>query len=94
MRLKGWLNRRTGQKIPSSLDLDPYDLQLSFSGIYVMDTDVFAIMRANGFSGAFPIMDFFLSGLPGLRIGGVVQPDLDLIDIGKPDTLHRADLKV
>ncbi|MDE6511491.1 MAG: NTP transferase domain-containing protein [Muribaculaceae bacterium] len=93
MRLKGWLNNKTGQRRPSSLEILPTDSILSFSGIYVMDTEVFAIMRENGFHGAFPIMDLFLSGIAGLRIGGVMQPDLDLIDIGKPDTLHRADLK-
>lgn len=94
MWLKGWLNRTTGQRLPSSLVTDPAYRQLSFSGIYIMGTEVFAIMRKNGFCGAFPIMDFFLSGLSDLRIGGIEQSDLDLIDIGKPDTLHRADLKV
>lgn len=93
MVLKGWRNIGSGAMRPPCLHLLDSDIQLSFSGIYVMDPSVFEFMRLNGFSGKFPIMDFFLSGIPKLRIGGVCQRDLDIIDIGKPDTLHRADLK-
>ena len=92
--LKGWLNLKTGQKRPEALHIYPEDIILAFSGIYVMSPDVFAIMRKYGFKGAFPIMDFFLSGIPGLKICGVRQDGLDIIDIGKPDTLHRANLMV
>lgn len=94
MKLKGWLNRKSGETRPSSLKIKESDRLLSFSGIYAMSTDVFGIMRSNGFAGRFPIMDFFLSFIPNLNIGGVIQEHLDLMDIGKPDTLHRANLKI
>ena len=94
MNLKGWLNQKTGERRPSGLLIEGTDRLLSFSGIYVMSPEVFGIMRAHGFSGAFPIMQFLLSGIDGLRIGGVEQTGLDLIDIGKPDTLHRANLRI
>ena len=79
---------------PGSLEISDSDRLLSLSGIYVMSPDVFGIMRRNGFKGAFPIMDFFLSGIHELRIGGVEFGSLDVIDIGKPDSLNRANLKI
>ena len=94
MRLKGWLNLKTGQTRPAAFRPIDSDRLLSFSGIYVMSTDVFDLMKSNGFDGAFPIMDFFLSDIPGLDVGGYLQTNLELIDIGKPDTLHRANLKI
>ena len=94
MNLKGWVNQKSGETRPEKLKILDSDTLLAFSGIYVMGTDVFGLMRLAGFDGAFPIIDFFLSAVPGLRIGGRLQPDLDIIDIGKPDTLHRANLKI
>ncbi len=94
MNLKGWTNLKSGENRPSSLRIDDSDKIYSFSGIYVMSPTVFEIMKKNDFVGSFPIMDFFLSGIPDLKIGGLVQEELDLIDIGKPDTLHRANLKI
>ena len=72
----------------------PDDQVLAFSGIYVMSPVVFDIMRNNGFKDAFPIMDLFLSGISRLKISGVCQDNLEIIDIGKPDTLHRANLSL
>ena len=92
--LKGWINLKTGQRLPTTLDITQEDRILAFSGIYIMSPDVFAIMKNHGFSGAFPIMSFFLSGIHGLRIRGICQDNLEIIDIGKPDTLHRANLKI
>ncbi len=94
MRLKGWINLKTGVTRPSNLFIDVDDKVLAFSGIYVMSPEVFKIMKQYGYSGKFPIMDFFLAGHPELLIGGVCQIGLEIIDIGKPDTLHRANLSI
>lgn len=94
MTLKGWVNQKTGQMRPAALCIEDSDLLLSFSGIYVMDPHVFEVMKDNGFADSFTIMDFFLSDIPGLRIRGVDHRGLELIDIGKPDTLHRANLMI
>lgn len=93
-KLKGWINLKTGQQLPATLDVTQEDKIFAFSGIYIMSPDVFALMKSHGFSGAFPIMSFFLSEITGLRISGICQKDLEIIDIGKPDTLHRANLKI
>lgn len=94
MSLKGWVNQKTGQKRPETLHINEEDLILAFSGIYFMSPAVFPIMKKYGFTGAFPIMDFFLSGISGLKIYGARQDGLEIIDIGKPDTLHRANLMI
>lgn len=92
--LKGWINFKTGQTRPDTLVVGKEDKVLAFSGIYIMSPQVFPIMRKHGFEGAFPIMDLFLSGIPELKIYGVCQEGLEILDIGKPDTLHRANLTI
>lgn len=94
MNLKGWINTRTKQTRPAVLDVSDYDNLLAFSGIYVMSPSVFDVMRKNGFSGSFPIMDFFLDSIPDLSIGGVSQCGLEIMDIGKPDSLKKANLEI
>lgn len=90
--LKGWRNESTGETRPAAMNMDADDVALAFSGIYVMSVSVFNAMRQCGFSGKFPIMDFFLAPGSGLKIGAVRQDDLEIIDIGKPETLQRANL--
>lgn len=92
MNLKGWINCLTGQVRPDDLVISDSDQVLAFSGIYIMSTGVFDIMKKNGFSGKFPIMDFFLSGIEGLDIRGYCQKGLEIIDIGKPATLEKANI--
>lgn len=94
LSLKGWINLKTGQTRPESLEILSDDQVLAFSGIYVMSPEVFPIMKENGFKDAFPIMDLLLSGISGLNISGVCQDKLEIIDIGKPDTLYRANLSL
>lgn len=94
MNLKGWTNQKTGETRPGDLTMDSDDIMLSFSGIYVMSPRVFGLMKKHGFAGRFPIMDFLLAGLPDVAIGGIRQDGLSIIDIGKPDTLHRANLTI
>lgn len=91
MKLKGWRNLKTGEVRSANLEMRETDVMLSFSGIYVVSPSVFTKMKALGFEGRFPIMDFLLSGFDDVQIGGVCQNGLQIIDIGKPDTLVAAD---
>lgn len=88
--LVGWHNRSTGATIPADFVPKEDDKSLAFSGIYVMSTDAFALMESEGFSGKFPVMDFLLRNAGSGRIKGRIAPSLNLIDIGKPETLLRA----
>ncbi|MDE6342938.1 MAG: NTP transferase domain-containing protein [Muribaculaceae bacterium] len=90
--LAGWINVASGETRPAGFLPKNNHRELAFSGIYVMSPSVLSTMRENGYSGAFPIMDFFLSIIGTLSIGAVSQPGLEILDIGKPDALRRAEL--
>lgn len=94
MRLKGWVNTISGQTRPEGFSSSEDDVMLAFSGIYVMSVSVFAKMRKCGLSDAFPIMDFFIDPSNDADIRGIIQPDLEIIDIGKPETLQKANLQL
>lgn len=94
MSLKGWINNATGECRPINLQIASDDKTLAFSGIYVMSPCVFSVMKEHDFSGKFSIMDFLLAGIPGVKIAGFQVSDLQLIDIGKPETLHEANLRM
>lgn len=90
-RLKGWHNLTTGDLKPLGIRMSATDAEYAFSGIHVMSQSVFAEMLDAGYSGAFPIMDFYLDRAKCCRIGCLKCADLELIDIGKPETLQQAD---
>lgn len=90
MRLKGWHSLATGEYRPSSFKADDTDLELAFSGIYCINPRIISKMKSWGWEGKFSIMDFFLANLDKLNIRGHVQPNLKLLDIGKPDALLKA----
>lgn len=92
LKLKAWMNMATDETRPAAIRVTAGDVMYAFSGIYVMSVSVFDEMRRLGMTGKFPIMDFFLASMHELKIGGIIQNDLDLIDIGKPETLKKADL--
>lgn len=87
MRLRGWKNLTTGQMRGEAID-NP--AQLAFSGIHVMNPSLVRRMQAEGMPEVFPIMDFYLSHTRDILIKGERCEGLELIDIGKPETLSRA----
>lgn len=92
--LTGWHNRSTGEYRPASYRPDSSHAEAAFSGIYVVSDTVFETLREYSefiHSDAFPVMDFLLDPKNPLRIGRHHHPCLQLIDIGKPDTLKMAD---
>lgn len=98
MRLVGWTNVTTGEVKSPYPDLDMTKcLKMAFSGIHMMSDTVFDVMdsyvREKGFdpvSPRFPIMDFYLSVCAEKGIYGVVANELELVDVGKLDTLEEA----
>lgn len=90
MHLKGWHNISSGEFIPNDISPSELDLELSFSGIHVMDMSCLEQMNENGFFGKFSIMDFYLKTCGSIDIRGYECTDLHLIDIGKPETLEQA----
>lgn len=61
----------------------------AFSGIHLFSPRMFPYMV--GAPDKFPIMDFYLAMCKRIPIRGIVKPDLQLMDVGKLDTLHDAE---
>lgn len=92
MRLVGWTNLATGEVKSPYKDLDPSRcLRYAFSGIHLISPSVFAVFNEMGFSGRFPIMDFYLAACLRYPIYGVAVPGLQLVDVGKLDSLALAE---
>ena len=93
-RLEGWQNIKTGEFRPSDYRPSDKSVGYAFSGIYVVNRRATECMSENGYSGKFPIMDFFLKEMDDLNFKAFVVDHLNLIDIGKPDTLAKANLTI
>ncbi len=90
MRLVGWKNESTGEIRPSGAGLDESKcLKLAFSGIHIMSDKVFEAME--GYPSRFPVIDFYLDMCHLYDIYGVRAENLNLIDVGKLDTLELAE---
>ena len=92
MRLVGWTNVSTGEIKSPYPALDPSAcLRYAFSGIHLISPSVFAVFDEMGFSGRFPIMDFYLAACLRYPIYGVAVPGLRILDVGKLDSLSAAE---
>ncbi len=92
MKLKGWHHLGTDEFKPEGFIPTSADKEYAFSGIYVTDGDMRGEMKSLFGDRAFPVMDYFLSKERRVEVNGVVASALNLIDIGKPDTLKAAQL--
>lgn len=92
--LLAWHNLTDNRWRPAQFKIADTDRERAFSGIYVLGTEVFDLMEHQGFTGEFPIMDFFLRNAATGKIRGYYDNSLRLIDIGKPETLSRANYEL
>ena len=90
MKLTGWTDVRNGECKPE-YNSDTMRRQFAFSGIYVISPKIFKLMKQQGWSGRFSIIEFFLSSMNDGRYFGYEYPGLEILDIGKPDSLNRAE---
>ena len=97
MRLMGWKNIETGEiKSPyeyirrTGLSQHGESLNMyAFSGIHSFSPRLFPLM--DRFPDRFSIIDFYLSVCHRSRIVGLLKNDLQMLDVGKLDTLHDAE---
>lgn len=90
-RLSGWINKDTKQTKPEGFIYDETLYQeYAFSGIHVVSPSLYRYMD-NKWTGKFSIMDFYLKTCQTAQIGGNLKEEIKLIDIGKPETLKKAD---
>lgn len=83
MRLVGWKNIATGE-----LKGREGTRMYAFSGIHVISHSMLSLMDT--WPDAFPIMDFYLKSCAEADIRGVLTDNLQLLDVGKLDTLENA----
>ncbi len=90
-RLTGWVNLSTGQtrgQVETSSKL------LAFSGIYVTNPIMLRAMATYAGTDVscrdFALMDFILSHAENLRFQAHEEPNLRMLDIGKPEALAGA----
>lgn len=90
MHLQAWHNLSTDEYRPSPPANLLHLCEYAFSGIHAMSPKAVDQMSDLGYEGKFPVMDFLLN--PGAidNIRGYLSEELQLIDIGKPETLSRA----
>ena len=90
-RLCGWINKETLQTKPEGFVYQPEkQKEYAFGGIHIISPSLFNFM-GNNWEGKFPIMVFYLQTCKKARLGAYPKEDLQLIDIGKLDTLAKAE---
>ena len=90
-RLCGWVNKDTLQTKPEGFIYQPeIQKEYAFGGIHIISPTLFKYM-GDEWTGKFSIMDFYLQTCQKAQLGGYIKDDLQLIDIGKPDTLAKAE---
>ncbi len=91
MRLVGWMDNETGEVRSPYPDLDPNAChKYAFSGIHNLSPRIFPHFAEWGFTGRFPIMDFYLKTCHREPIYGILAENLQLVDVGKFDQLEQA----
>ncbi len=92
MRLMGWTNVTTGEvRSPFPAEALAGCRKLAFSGIHNVSPAIFPAFEEAGFTGRFPIMDFYIQQCARYPIYGVLAPSLQLVDVGKLDSLSQAE---
>ena len=88
--LRAWQNVMTGEVRTPYADIDLGRLRpYAFSGIHCFSPCLFPFMES--FAKRFSLIDFYLQVCDKVDIKCEVQPDLRMLDVGKIDTLERAE---
>ena len=89
-KLCGWRNRETGEVKSFYPYFDPrHYTEYAFSGIHIMSPKMLDLMEE--WTGKFSIINFYLSICARADIHAYLADDLRLLDIGKPETLAKAE---
>ena len=89
-KLCGWVNKETLQTKPEGFVYQPeIQKEFAFGGIHIISPSLFNYMEE--WTGKFSIIDFYLQTCQKAQLGGYIKEDLQLIDIGKLDTLTKAE---
>ena len=88
--LKGWINDSTGEVKSPYPGFSPEKYRrFAFAGIQVVSPQIFDRMKNR--ADKFSIIDFYLSIAADVKIKGYPVPCLEMIDVGKVDSLKEAE---
>lgn len=92
-RLCGWTNLSTGEVLPQGLDYPSgrYQLQ-AFGCVHVLSSSIFRFMENERWSGKFSIIPFYVDVCRQARIQGYPVDSANWFDVGKPETLAKAEV--
>ena len=89
--LCGWRNRETGEVKSYTPQFDPsIHFEYAFGGIHVISPEIFREME--DWTGKFSIINFYLSICAKHPIGLYTENDIQLVDVGKPKGLEKAEM--
>ncbi len=89
-KLCGWRNRETGEVKSYYPQFDPRQYkEFAFGGVHVLSPQIFEWMEE--WTGKFPIINFYLSICAKAKIQAYPAENLELIDIGKPEAIEKAE---
>lgn len=91
-RLCGWTNKTTGEVKPEGFTPDENrHHEYAFGGIHVISPTLFRYMDDERWKGKFSIIPFYLSICQQAKIQGYPLCGFQWFDIGKPETLAKAE---
>jgi len=88
LQLHGWTNIETGEVKGPAKGQDLQLRTLAFSGIHFIRSTLFPLM--DEWTDRFPIIDFYLHVCDTHRLQGYETANLQLLDVGKLETLDAA----
>lgn len=92
MRLVGWMNTATKQVRSPYYNLDVSKChKYAFGGIHYISDKIFKIFDEDGWNSSFSITDFYVRECQARPIYGIVPKNLDLVDVGKIESLPKAE---
>lgn len=90
--LHGWINKSTGETKPEGFGYQEGAYkEMAFGGIHVISPSLFRHMESEAWTGKFSIIPFYLSVCKAVRIQGYPLQKCNWFDIGKPETLAKAE---
>lgn len=91
-RLCGWTNITSGEVLPTGLPYPDNDYQLqAFGCVHVLSPSIFHYMESEHWTGKFSIIPFYIDICREIHIQGYPVDSKNWFDIGKPETLEKAE---
>lgn len=85
--LKGWINKKTGEKIPENINPNIYN-HFAFNGIHIINSNTKIIFPKEA---AFPLIPVYLGLAEKIKISALEFDNSYWLDLGKAEQLTKAE---